>query len=55
MPKGELPLKSGDEFDALTGWRRYLNWRPGVRALIKRRYNKRVRQTAKLVQKLASD
>ena len=46
MPKGELPLKSSDENDALTGWRRFLHWRPGQRALQKRSYNKRVRKEA---------
>jgi hypothetical protein len=47
MPKGELPLKSGDEHDALTRWKRFLNWRPGKRVLVKRQYNKRVRKEAK--------
>ena len=47
MPKHELPMKTAAEHDALSGWRRVLNWRPGVRTLIKRGYNKRVRREAK--------
>jgi len=37
-------LKSGDEQDALTGWRKVLSWRAGQRKKIKRRYNKRIRK-----------
>jgi hypothetical protein len=51
MAKGELPLKGGGEYDALTRWKRFLNWRSGVRAEIKRKFNKRVRKAAKLQQK----
>ncbi len=47
MAKGEVPIKSGYEHDALTRWRRFLQWRPGQRAQIKRKYNKRVRREAK--------
>jgi hypothetical protein len=47
MSKRELPMKTSDEHDALTRWRRFLNWRPGVRASIKRGYNKRVRREEK--------
>ena len=39
----ELPFKSGDEQDALTGWRRVIAWRPGQRKRIKRVYRRRVR------------
>lgn len=48
--KGELmmghktPLKSGDEYDALTPWKRFEIWRAGDRKKIKRRFNKRVRR-----------
>jgi len=41
-------MKTGYEHDALTRWRQFLNWRPGVRAFIKRGYNKRVRREEKL-------
>jgi hypothetical protein len=55
MPKRELPMKTGDEHDALTRWRRFLNWRPGVRAAIKRGYNKRVRREARQQIRLSTD
>ncbi len=43
-----IPLKTGDEYDALTGWKRYKGWRPGVRKGIKRGYNRRARRMAKM-------
>jgi len=55
MRKPELPMKSGAEHDALTRWRRFLNWRPGVRASIKRGYNKRVRREEKQVMRLSEE
>ncbi len=39
-----IPLKGGDEYDALTRFKKYLRWRPGQRKAIKRRFNKQVRQ-----------
>lgn len=39
-----IPMINGDEYDALTQWKRFLHWRPGERKAIKRRYNKRVRR-----------
>ena len=39
-----IPMKNGDEYDALTKWKRFLHWKPGERKRIKRGYNKRVRQ-----------
>ena len=39
-----IPLKNGLEQDALTGWRRHLNWRPGARRFAKTLYNRRVRR-----------
>lgn len=41
-----LPLKGGDEYDALTRFCKYLSWRAGERAKIKQRYWKRVRREA---------
>ena len=38
-----IPMKTGDEFDALTGWRNVLHWRTGERARIKRAYRRRER------------
>jgi len=34
----------GDEYDAFTGWKKYLRWRPGTRKKIKRKFNKRQRR-----------
>jgi hypothetical protein len=28
----EVPMIDGDEYDALTRWRRYRRWRAGMRA-----------------------
>jgi hypothetical protein len=37
-------MKGGDEYDALTRWKRVLHWRPGVRAWIKNKFNRRSRR-----------
>lgn len=42
-----VPLSSGDEYDALTRSKRYLHWAAGERKAIKRGYNKRNRKAAK--------
>ncbi len=42
-------LCSGDEFDAFTGFRRYLRWRPGERRAIKQAHNQRERKRYRLV------
>lgn len=44
MPR---PTKSGDEYDAVSGWRRSLFWRPGERKAIKRWLGRRYRHEAK--------
>ena len=44
-----IPLKSGNEYDALTKAKNYCFWKPGQRKRIKRGYNKRVRKQTKLV------
>lgn len=41
-------LKSGLEYDALTGWRKVLRFRAGERKFIKRKYNKRQRYFRKM-------
>ncbi len=46
-----IPLKSGDEHDALTRARRYYKFRPGARASTKRRFWKRVRSETKRIEK----
>ena len=40
-------MNSGDEYDALTGWRRYIKWGKGEVAKIKRRFRRRERRAAK--------
>ena len=40
-------MKGGDEYDALSPWKRYYHWQPGERKRIKRGYNKRQRKAAK--------
>ena len=41
-------MVSGDEYDALTKGHNLLNWRPGQRKAIKRRFNKRQRSAVRL-------
>jgi hypothetical protein len=43
----EIPMKGGDEYDALTRWKKYLHWSPGQRKAIKRGYRRRCRRLAK--------
>tara|TARA_B100001105_G_C22352726_1_gene426463 strand:+ start:599 stop:787 length:189 start_codon:yes stop_codon:yes gene_type:complete len=47
--KPKIPLKGGDEFDALTSARKYYVYltRSGVAKRIKRQYNKRFRKLGK--------
>ena len=40
-------LKSGDEYDLFTPWRKYLRFRSGVKRWIKRQFNKRIRKETK--------
>jgi hypothetical protein len=42
----KLPLKTGYEFDAFTGYKRYIKWRAGMRKKCKKSYNKRMRREA---------
>jgi hypothetical protein len=37
-------MKTGDEYDALTKWKKFLRWRAGQRKKIKRLYNKKERR-----------
>ena len=48
MKKERIPLKSGDEYDALTKARKIIGWKTGTLKKIKRQYNKRFRQQGKL-------
>jgi len=43
----EIPMKGGDEYDALTGWRKYCKWKAGDRSRIKRGYRRRCRRLAR--------
>jgi hypothetical protein len=36
-------MKGGDEYDAFTGWRRFLRFRPGERKKTKHSFWKRIR------------
>ena len=42
-----MPMKTGDEWDALTKAKRFFRWRSGVRKRIKKQYNKKERQWMK--------
>lgn len=42
-----IPLRGGEEYDALTKARRFYQWRPGALKDIKRGYNKRFRKAWK--------
>ena len=46
-PTKRIPLNSGDEYDGLTRWKIFINWRAGERKRIKRIYNKRFRRVWK--------
>ena len=41
------PLKTGDEYDALTKWKKFVNFRAGERKKIKQKYNRKERQWLK--------
>lgn len=41
------PMRSGDEYDAMTGWRRFHRFRAGQRSAIKRIYRRRERRAIK--------
>lgn len=42
-----MPMKTGDQWDALTKTKRFFKWRCGVRKRIKQRYNRAERQWLK--------
>jgi len=41
-------MKSADEYDALSRWKKLFHWRPGQRKKIKNIHNKRIRREADL-------
>lgn len=44
---GKRRMVGGAEQDAFSGWRRFIRFRPGERALIKRKANRRERRSAR--------
>jgi hypothetical protein len=44
---GSKGMRSADEYDALTKFRRYLHWRAGERKSIKNRFRRRMRRDEK--------
>jgi len=44
-----IPLKGGYEHDALSQWRHYMRWRPGLRKYNKTKYNRRFRKLNKRI------
>jgi hypothetical protein len=50
-----IPLTSGDEHDAFTGWRRYLSPRAGQRKRAKRGYWRRFRHKVHLSLRMTDD
>lgn len=47
MKTKRLPLKSGQEHDMLTRWRRFCSSKAGKAKAAKNAYNKRLRKTAR--------
>jgi len=45
--KRSIPMKGADEYDALTGARKWYSWKPGTLKQIKKRFNKRERKNGK--------
>ena len=46
-PPSRIPMKGGLEYDALSRWHRFLNWRPRERKQAKRSYSRRLRHIVK--------
>lgn len=44
-----IPMNDGDEYDALSKWKRLFRWRPGKRKAVKKKYNKRFRKEVKRI------
>lgn len=47
MKKERIPLKGGDEYDALTGWKDLMDFHAGERKQAKKSYAKRLRKHLK--------
>ena len=42
-----VSMKNGDEYDALTKWKKVFDWNPGERKWIKKGFNRRERRQAR--------
>ena len=47
MREARIPLSGGDEYDALTNWRKVFDFGPRLRHRIKNKYRRRVRREAR--------
>jgi len=47
MKEARIPMISGDEYDGLTGWKKYCFWKSGQRKHIKNGYRRRLRRKAR--------
>ena len=52
---GKRRMLGGVEQDAFSGWRRVIRFRPGERALIKRKANRRERRSARQALEVPND
>ena len=52
---GKRRMVGGAEQDAFSGWRRFIRFRPGERALIKRKANRRERRSARQAFEVPND
>lgn len=52
---GKRRMVGGAEQDAFSGWRRFIRFRPGERALIKRKANRRERRSARQALEVPND
>lgn len=52
---GKRRMVGGVEQDAFSGWRRFIRFRPGERALIKRKANRRERRSARQALEVPND
>ena len=52
---GKRRMVGGVEQDAFSGWRRFIRFRPGERALIKRKANRRERRSARQAFEVPND
>lgn len=52
----DIPIKTWDEYRALTGWRKYVYWKSKERHRIKQKFNRRERRYIRMnIKKQISD